>query len=155
MDLLALLRMLGGLGVVLGLLAGALWVVRRYDIKLPGRIAAGPLRRIEMIERLPLDGRRSVALIRRDGREHLILLAPEGPLIVEKNIVRDKVDEAAAEARAEARAASLAQAEAHAAAMRESFASMVEKASDRLRAVRLPELLQAKPATMGEDRRNV
>lgn len=155
MDLLALLRMLGGLAVVLGLLAGVLWVVRRYDIKLPGRIAAGPLRRIEMIERLPLDGRRSVALIRRDGREHLILLAPEGPLIVEKNIVRDKVDEAAAEARAEARAASLAQAEAQAAAMRESFASMVEKASDRLRAVRLPELLQTKPATAaGEDRRD-
>lgn len=154
MDLLALLRMLGGLAVVLGLLAGVLWVVRRYDIKLPGRIAAGPLRRIEMIERLPLDGRRSVALIRRDGREHLILLAPEGPLIVEKNIVRDQVDEAAAEARAEARAASLAQAEAQAAAMRESFASLVEKASDRLRAVRLPELLQAKPATIGEDRRD-
>ena len=38
----------------------------------------GAGRRVELIERLPLDARRSVALIRRDGREHLILLGPEG-----------------------------------------------------------------------------
>ena len=41
MDLLSLLRMLGGLAIVLGMLAGALWIVRRYNIKLPGRIAGG------------------------------------------------------------------------------------------------------------------
>lgn len=144
MDLLALFRMLGGLGVVLGLLAGALWVVRRYDVKLPGRVAAGPLRRIELVERLPLDGRRSVALIRRDGREHLILLSPEGPLVVETGIIRDDADAAAAAVRAEAQAAQLAAAEANAAALRESFAGMVEKASGTLRAVRLPAPLQPK-----------
>ena len=133
MDVLSLLRMLGALGVVLGILAGALWAIRRYDIKLPGRVGAtGAARRIELIERLPLDTRRSVALIRRDGREHLILVGPEGAVLVETGIVRDQRDADAEEERAVVQAANAAQAEADAAAMRESFAGLVEKARDKV-----------------------
>ena len=67
MDAYSLLRTMGALAVVLGLLAGALWIVRRYDIGLPGRVAnGGSSRRVEVVERTTLDGRRSVALVRRD-----------------------------------------------------------------------------------------
>lgn len=97
MDMLSVLRTIGSLGIVLGGLAGALWLVRRYDIKLPGR-SFGASRRLELVERLAIDPRRSVALLRRDGREHLILLAPEGHMVVETNIVRDALDLAAAAA---------------------------------------------------------
>lgn len=88
MDILPLLRMIGALGVVLGLLAGGLWAVRRYEIRLPqkwlsGFAAPGKPRRMELVERLALDPRRSVALIRKDGREHMLLIAPEGLLILE------------------------------------------------------------------------
>ncbi|MCJ8158672.1 flagellar biosynthetic protein FliO [Sphingomonas sp. LaA6.9] len=92
MDFLSLLRTLGALGVVLGLLAGALWAVRRYDIKLPGGMIGGLIgagtgtRRIELVERLPIDARRSVALIRRDNKEHLVMIAPEGLLMLEAAI---------------------------------------------------------------------
>lgn len=91
MDFLALLRTFGALGIVLGLLAGALWLVRRYDLKLPGALMGGMMRpagprRIEMIERLPIDPRRSVALIRRDDKEHLVMIAPEGLLLIETAI---------------------------------------------------------------------
>jgi len=89
MDLLSILRTLGGLGTVLGLLVGALWVVRRYDIRLPGRTGMTRVSRLELIEKLPIDARRSVALLRRDGREHLILIAPEGHLILESAIARE------------------------------------------------------------------
>lgn len=89
MDLVQLLRTFGALGTVLGLLAGALWVVKRYDIKLPGRVGGASKRRLEIVEKLAIDNRRSVALIRRDGREHLILLAPEGPLMIEGGIERE------------------------------------------------------------------
>lgn len=96
MDFLSLLRMMGALLVVLGLLAGGLWVVRRYDIRLPGGFAAG-LRargqepRLAIVERLSLDARRSIAIIRRDDREHVLLIAPEGMLTIESGIpiVRD------------------------------------------------------------------
>ena len=135
MDVLSLLRMLGALGIVLGLLAGGLWAVRRYDIKLPGRVTAGAGCRVELVERLPLDTRRSVALIRRDGREHLILIGPEGSLVVETGIVRDARDVKAAEARAAVEAARQAQVEAEAAAIREGFAELVERARDKVRVV--------------------
>lgn len=86
MDILSVLRTLGALGVVLGLLWGALWVVRRYDIVLPGRATLRTDRRLVLVERLMLDTRRSVALVRRDGCEHLILLGPETPLVIESAI---------------------------------------------------------------------
>ena len=93
MDFLSLLRTIGALGVVLGMLVGALWVVRRYDLKLPqkwlnGQLFAGmgqarPERRLELIERLAIDPRRSVVLIRRDYREISLLISPEGVVMLD------------------------------------------------------------------------
>lgn len=86
MDPTSLLRTFGSLGAVLGLLSLALWATRRYNIRLPGSTQAHGLRRLAVVERVALDGRRSVALIRRDGREHLILISPEGHHVVERGI---------------------------------------------------------------------
>lgn len=99
MDILSLLRTLGSLAVVLGMLAGALWAVKKYDIKLPGRITGGGARRrrIELVEKLSIDAKRSVALIRRDGCEHLILLGPEGSATIETGI-RDSFEAMVADA---------------------------------------------------------
>ncbi|MBU3078607.1 flagellar biosynthetic protein FliO [Sphingomonas quercus] len=85
MDFLALLRTFGALGVVLGLLVGALWLVRRYNIKLPGGMVVGHNgeRRLAVVERISIDARRSVALIRRDDTEHLVMIAPEGLLLLD------------------------------------------------------------------------
>ena len=71
MDFFSVLRMVGGLAVVLGILAGALWLVRRYDIKLPGRVGAARDQRLEIVERITIDQRRSLLLIRRDGQEQV------------------------------------------------------------------------------------
>ena len=103
MDLLSLFRTIGGLGAVLGILAGALWLVRRYDLRLPGGAIGARERRLELVETLPVDARRMIALIRRDGREHLVLLAPEGHLVLETALMRDAVDQAADETRRAAR----------------------------------------------------
>lgn len=88
MEFLSFLRMIGSLLVVLGLLGCALWAVRRFELRLPqnwlpGFSAPGKVRRLELVERLTLDPRRSVALIRKDGHEHLVLLTPEGSLVLE------------------------------------------------------------------------
>lgn len=84
MTVLALLRMFGALGLVLGLLGGALWAVRRFDIRLPGRLggAATPEKRLEVVERLTVDQKRSLLLVRRDNVEHLVLMAPEGNVVL-------------------------------------------------------------------------
>lgn len=84
MTILALLRMFGALAIVLGLLAGALWAVRRFDIRLPGSLGAGsaPDKRLEVVERLTVDQKRSLLLVRRDNVEHLVLMAPEGNVVL-------------------------------------------------------------------------
>ncbi|WP_114953969.1 flagellar biosynthetic protein FliO [Sphingosinicella terrae] len=134
MDFLTLLRTLGGLGAVLGMLAFALWAVRRFDIRLPGRVAAGGAgRRLQLIERTSLDSRRSVALLRRDGREHLILLSPEGNLVLETSIVRDEVDAAAEEERLRAEAEAMALSKAEMEALRESFSAFVDRTRSGVR----------------------
>lgn len=87
MDGLSLLRMIGGLGLVLGALGAALWLVRRYDIRLPGRFAGSDERRVSLVERLPIDAKHSIVLVRRDAREHLLLLSPDGSVLLEAGIV--------------------------------------------------------------------
>lgn len=88
MEFLAVLRTLGALGVVLGLLVGALWVVRRYDLRMPQKWLANlgdrdTPRRLELVERLAIDPRRSVVMIRRDYKEISLLIAPEGVIMLD------------------------------------------------------------------------
>ncbi len=84
MGWLDLLRELGALLTVLGLLVGALWLVRRYGLTLQG--LPQRQRRLAIVERLAIDGRASLTLVRRDGQEHLVLLSPHGALLVETGI---------------------------------------------------------------------
>ena len=47
--------------------------------------------RAEVIESLPLDGKRSITLIRRDNIEHLVLAGGRNDVVIEPNIVRRPV----------------------------------------------------------------
>ena len=85
MDSFSALRTIGGLLTVLGVLAGALWAVRRFNLTLPGAHRRSA-RRLEVVERLGLDPRRSVVLLRCDDREHLVILGPEGPLLIDNRV---------------------------------------------------------------------
>ena len=139
MDILSTLRTLGALGMVLGMLAGALWFVKRYDLKLPARVTSTRRKRIEIVERLSVDGKRSVALIRRDGMEHLVMFGPEGQATIESGIVAPEpsVPEPAAEPMP---AANLAE---DIAALGANFARLV----DLPRLAELPRAVAARAAT--------
>lgn len=43
-------------------------------------------RRLKIIEVLPLDPRRRALLLRRDNREHLVILGPNGETLIESGI---------------------------------------------------------------------
>jgi flagellar biogenesis protein FliO len=135
-DFLSLLRAMGALGLVLGMLTAALWLVKRYNIRLPGALAGAPVKRVALIERTGIDARRSVALIRRDGREHLILLAPEGHLIIESGIIRDEIDAAAAAAQAAEMEARAAAAQAAALQAQQNMKAMLSNVAERSAQVR-------------------
>lgn len=87
MDALDYLRFVAALSFVLGLIALVAWLARRFRL---GGIGAPPGagRRLAVIETLPLDPRRRLVLIRRDDREHLLLLGADGNQVIEAGLPR-------------------------------------------------------------------
>lgn len=81
-------RFFAALGVVLVLIAGLAALVRRSGFG--GRLAiapgAGGERRLALVEVRPLDAKRKLVLLRRDDREHLVLLGAAGDLLIESDI---------------------------------------------------------------------
>jgi len=51
--------------------------------------------RVAVIESLPVDGKRSVILVRRDNTEHLVMVGGQNDLVIESNIMRRPAPNAA------------------------------------------------------------
>ena len=81
----AYLRFVAALIVVLGLIVGAAWLMRRYGFRMSQSLAGGGRgqRRLAVLEALGLDPKRRLMLIRRDDREYLLLLGPAGDLLID------------------------------------------------------------------------
>ena len=75
--------------VVLGLLALAFWLLRRFG---GGRLGSAATRgrqpRLAMIDQAAIDNRRRLILIRRDNVEHLLIIGGPTDVVIEQNIVR-------------------------------------------------------------------
>ena len=83
LDPLSYLRFALALGVVLALIAGLAWIVRRTAL---GRAVTGRHGRLGVVDSASLDARRRLVLVRRDGVEHLLLLAPGSEVVIESGI---------------------------------------------------------------------
>lgn len=113
--------MLGALMVVLGALVCLLWAVKRYDLTMPRKWLeklgnAGSDKRLQVVERLAVDQRRSLVLLRRDDTEFSVLIGPEGVTVLDSAVAPkmvEKVDETIenqiVEAKSEAPEASFAE----------------------------------------------
>lgn len=75
-------RALLSLVLVLGLIAGAGYVVRRYG---QGglMLRKGQRRRLSIVEQLTVDNRRRLLLIKKDETEHLLLVGGTSDLLIE------------------------------------------------------------------------
>ena len=75
--------------IVLGLIGGTAYVVRRFGAN---RLGAGAARgrqpRLAVIDAAAVDGRRRLVLIRRNNVEHLLMIGGPSDIVVEPNIVR-------------------------------------------------------------------
>lgn len=75
MSLVEILRAFFGLSIVIGLILGLAFVLRRYAPALMAKLQAQRgARRLEVVETLVLDPARRLVLVRLDDRERLILL---------------------------------------------------------------------------------
>lgn len=61
------------------------WALKRFGF--PGKsILPGNKRRLKVIEQMPIDQRRKLVLVRRDDKEHLLVIGPGGETVVESGI---------------------------------------------------------------------
>ena|SRR5579859_6525064 len=76
------IRALLSLVLVLGLIAGAGYLVRRYG---QGglMLKKGQRRRLSVVEQLTVDNRRRLLLVRKDQNEHLLLIGGTSDLLIE------------------------------------------------------------------------
>ena len=82
MDFETIVRFALALAFVLGLLLLLAAAARRWNWASRAMPARG--KRLGVIEITAIDGKHSLALVRRDGTEHLLLLGPHGDLVVER-----------------------------------------------------------------------
>lgn len=86
MDMTLYVRALFALIAVLGLIALAAYAARRapqWRQLAFGGGAALPPKRLGVVERMVLDARRQVVILRDGGREHVILLGLSGEFVLE------------------------------------------------------------------------
>ncbi|MBI1239843.1 MAG: hypothetical protein GC199_10940 [Alphaproteobacteria bacterium] len=85
MDEIDLMRFIGAFALVMGLLFGCAWAARRLGFTAM-TLQAGTQRRLALVETRRLDARNTLALVRRDGVEHLLLIGPTGATLIEGGI---------------------------------------------------------------------
>src|SRR5205085_262852 len=79
-------KMLFAFIVLLGVLALALWLVRRFGRDHPTNAGGrGRQARLAVIDAANVDGRRKLVLIRRDNLEHLVLIGGPSDVLIEPN----------------------------------------------------------------------
>lgn len=74
-------RYLAALLLVLGLIGAAGLATRKFGV--PGLAKPNATRRLHLVETLMLSPRQRLAIIRRDGVEHLVMITPQGASVIE------------------------------------------------------------------------
>lgn len=85
MDFSEIFRFVAALAFIIGLIGLCAMVAKRFGLA-PGVTSAGANRRVGIVEVRPVDAKHRLLLIRRDGKEHLILMGGEHPLLIESGI---------------------------------------------------------------------
>lgn len=107
MDLGEYFRFFLALAFVLVLIAGLAALLRRsgFGERLAATPSSAGQRRLSLVEVRPLDAKHKLVLLRRDDREHLVLLGAASDLLIESDIPAPPAQAAAAGAQTDAGAA--------------------------------------------------
>lgn len=76
MDIGTYARFIIVLILVIGLILGLAWVLKRFGLSGALQGSLGRKRRLSTVESISLDGRHRLVLVRRDDVEHLLLVGP-------------------------------------------------------------------------------
>lgn len=87
MEAVDYLKFVASLALVLGLMGGLALVLKRLGLGNVGMLPPDK-RRLKIVEILMLDPRRKALILRRDDKEHLVILGVNGETVVETDIVQ-------------------------------------------------------------------
>ena len=87
MEAVDYLKFVASLALVLGLMGGLALVLKRLGLGNVG-ILPPDKRRLKVVEILTIDPRRKALILRRDDKEHLVILGVNGETVVETDIKR-------------------------------------------------------------------
>lgn len=94
MDTTELIKFAAALLLVLSLMGGLAFFVKRFGLGGRGSLISTGKKQLKIIETLPLDARRKAILLERGPHRHLVILSPSGETVVETNITAaEKTDE--------------------------------------------------------------
>lgn len=84
MDTVDPLRILLSLALVIALIGLSAFALRYFLRKNPGWMVQQTSGRLQVVESKMIDARRRLVLVKRDEQEHLLLLTPQGDVVVEQ-----------------------------------------------------------------------
>src|ERR1700722_1465748 len=91
MDALLFLKFLSGFVFVISLMLLLSWGLKKTGLSGPVMKKADK-RRLKVVEFLPIDHKRRLVLVRRDDREHLLVLGPDSETVIESGIAVTEED---------------------------------------------------------------
>lgn len=90
METIDYIKFVASLALVLGLMGGLALILKKIGLGNIGIVPADK-RRLKIVEILPLDARRKALILRRDEKEHLVILGVNGETVIETDIERKDV----------------------------------------------------------------
>lgn len=85
-DLPQFMRLIIALAIVLILMGGLSFVLKKLGLAQNTNVKSGDKRRLKIIESLPLDARRRVIILQRDDKQHVVILGANSETVIEKDI---------------------------------------------------------------------
>lgn len=86
METVEILRFITALIFVVSLM-GLFWIIlKKLNINGGMVLQPGKKRRLKVVEVLPIDPRHKAILLRRDDKDHLVILGPNGQTVIEQSI---------------------------------------------------------------------
>jgi flagellar protein FliO/FliZ len=93
METSAYLQFALALMLVIGLILGLAYLLRRFGLGDGGTRSLGRKKRISTVESSMVDARHKLILVRRDGTEHFLLVGPGDSFVVERGITTENATE--------------------------------------------------------------
>ena len=85
-DIPQFLKLLIALGVVLTLMGGLAFILKKLGLSADRAIKSSDKRRLTLVESLPLDARRRLVIVKCDDKEHLVVLGHNSETVVDQDI---------------------------------------------------------------------